>query len=217
MRDSSLDPDHRRFPEQTPALPDDKESHRSAVRPAVTGNKTEVARLTGDTEDARGDDGFLRLEQDLQRNSGWIRVGRIKVAPIINQVKPRSPGALSHTASAARYAEPDSISSLKRSGRPAHAFNRQTPIVKAPRFARAYHALRPEERDDNASREIRHEANAVNPENFQRLRTKASNGANGSHDKSHKGRQDRKQEQQVENGHEIASIQVLYNIKYIAV
>jgi len=57
-----LDPDQGGFSEQTTALADNKECHRSAIRPAMTGDETKLVYVVWHMKEPGGVDGLVRQQ-----------------------------------------------------------------------------------------------------------------------------------------------------------
>jgi hypothetical protein len=87
------------------------------------------------------------VKHEIERHSGWIGIGWIEVAAIVNQIDPRSIGALSSATSATENAQADEVGILDGSWGAAHLFHGQAPIIETPWFTDPQDALRRGERD----------------------------------------------------------------------
>lgn len=139
----------------------------------------------------------------IEGHSGWIRIGWIEAAAIVNQIDPRSIGALSDATSATENAQADEVGILDGSWGAAHLFHRQAPIVKTPWFTHAQDPLRRGERDQDSGHEIRHDADAENAEKRESLAATSSKGQNHDHSECNDRDQDGEKEEEFQERHTV--------------
>jgi hypothetical protein len=107
----------------------------------MAGDESKLMSIRRDMKDTQGGGGLQRPEQCIKRDGGWSGFGRIAATPIVNQINPRSICTLRDTSGATGDAERNVVRNLRGASCPVHFFNRQRPVVKAPRISNADNSL----------------------------------------------------------------------------